>query len=151
MYVHIVEFQKWKDQLEATNMFSYVYKSKSNSTNGDITYYYCNRTKSSYKDKANGKRARAQKSQGFSKMSTSCISFIKAMNENGKLRVEWQQTHYGHQLELQHLRLHKTDKQLIAFKLIEGVPPRKFVQFLSLLNISHSQTNCYWLLMRTIH
>lgn len=61
------------------------------------------------------------KSQGCCKMKNSCTSELKVTMESNKITVEWQKVHYGHTLELQHVRLSKPDKQSIATKMVNGV------------------------------
>lgn len=70
---------------------------------------------------------RLQKSQGTCKINHSCTSGIKVTIENGKYHVEWQKTHYGHDFELKHIRLQKSDRNCIASKLISGVTPQRLV------------------------
>lgn len=67
------------------------------------------------------------KSQGSCKVDSSCTSQIKLIsnNNNSDLHIQWQKTHYGHSMDLQHIRLLKQDRQVIASKLINGVRPNK--------------------------
>lgn len=66
-------------------------------------------------------RQRLPKSQGSCKLGSACTSQFKLINNGGTLRAYFQKTHYGHSLDLQHLRISKADKGIIAAKLISGV------------------------------
>lgn len=45
--------------------------------------------------------------------------------KDGKVTVNFRKTHYGHVANLAHVRLPKHEKEKIAAKLINGVPPKK--------------------------
>lgn len=58
-----------------------------------------------------------------------CTSHIR-LSHNIKNNTEefichWQKSHYGHVVELQHIRLTQEEKQVVASKLISGVTPAK--------------------------
>ncbi|KAH1021709.1 hypothetical protein HUJ04_011193 [Dendroctonus ponderosae] len=66
-------------------------------------------------------RVRQLKSQASCKLDSACTSVLKLRHNEKKFYVHFQKTHYGHNLDLQHLRISKHDKGLIASKLIAGV------------------------------
>ncbi|KAJ8974595.1 hypothetical protein NQ317_017888, partial [Molorchus minor] len=128
MECHVMEnmndFENWKSNIETRNNCSYILKSRNASTIVEIVYYKCNRSKASYILKNSDERSRLLKSQGSCKISSSCTSEIKVIKENNKILVEWQKIHYGHKLDIQHIRLPKREKQNIATKIINGVAPQ---------------------------
>lgn len=66
---------------------------------------------------------RRTKSQGSAKINKSCTSQIKAKINKAKntVNVQYWKTHYGHDYDLQHIRLSKMEKANIAHKLSTGV------------------------------
>ncbi|KAJ8969759.1 hypothetical protein NQ314_001596 [Rhamnusium bicolor] len=60
------------------------------------------------------------------KLNKSCVIYIKLVKENGKEIVAvWQKTHYGHENEIQHIRLNRADRNAVASKLAAGVPKER--------------------------
>lgn len=69
---------------------------------------------------------RCCKAQGSCHINSSCTSQMKILCEkDGKVTVNFQKTHYGHVANLAHVRLPKHEKEKIAAKLVNGVPPKK--------------------------
>lgn len=68
-------------------------------------------------------RRRKLKSQGILKINNNCTSSITlTINKvEGNVQAIIYHTHYGHEAELVHLRIPKSDKQEIASKLLQGV------------------------------
>ncbi|CAH0560267.1 unnamed protein product [Brassicogethes aeneus] len=122
------EFKNWKNDIEKVNDCYYVLKSKAASTIGEVLYYNCNRSKTSYSTKDEAQMKRLQKCQGSCKMTHSCTSSIKVTSENGKYHIEWQKTHYGHDFEQKHIRLPKPERHCIASKLISGVTTQRILE-----------------------
>ncbi|KAJ8930774.1 hypothetical protein NQ314_016408 [Rhamnusium bicolor] len=92
---------------------------KTSASSGRQTFYYnCNRT---------GKNKVANKKLPKScKLNKSCVSYIKLVKENGKEIVAvWQKTHYGHENEIQHIRLSRADRNAVASKLAAVVPKER--------------------------
>ena len=81
-------------------------------------YYYCNRS-GFFAAKSSGKRH--MKSQGTSKLNTYCTASITATLDNGLIRAQICNTHYGHNTSLGHLRLSESDRSSIAGQLAQGV------------------------------
>lgn len=85
-----------------------------------MIYYNCNRTKTG--KQCLQERQRLLKSQGSCKMNSACTSQLRLLINHGKqFYVRFQKTHYGHNLDLKHLRISKEDKDIIASKLVAGV------------------------------
>ena len=86
-----------------------------------MCYYYCSR--SGY-FRSRGKSERHIKSQGSSKLNTYCTAAIKATTDRYTgfmVTVEICHTHYGHELQLGHLRLPESVRLAVAGKLRQGV------------------------------
>jgi hypothetical protein len=85
-----------------------------------IIYYYCNRS-GYYKDKRTGKRE--TKSQSTSKLDTYCTASIKIATDKQtkEVNAEICSTHYGHDIDLEHLRLPETVRLSVAAQLHQGV------------------------------
>lgn len=68
-------------------------------------------------------RQRAIKLTGSCKLNRSCTSEIKVVSNKSTLKVSatFLKSHYGHDSEIQHLRLPKTEKADIAQKLASGI------------------------------
>ncbi|KAJ8932511.1 hypothetical protein NQ314_014603 [Rhamnusium bicolor] len=64
---------------------------------------------------------RLLKSQASCKMGSCCTSQIKLVKKNDGLTIKWVKTHYGHTTDLQHIRIPKEDRQIVASKLVNGV------------------------------
>uniref|UniRef100_A0A1Y1M411 C2H2-type domain-containing protein n=2 Tax=Photinus pyralis TaxID=7054 RepID=A0A1Y1M411_PHOPY len=124
------EFQSWKTSIEKETKCSYIFKSKVNSAVGFTMYYNCNRsfTGKGPRDK-NKQYQRLLKSKGSCKMSSCCTSQIKLIKKGGNdILIQWQKTHYGHTLDLKHVRLSVQDREEVALKLISGVTSEKILE-----------------------
>lgn len=78
--------------------------------------------------KANEKGKRILKSQGSKKLNRYCTSQIIVDNyKSGKCEVKYHKTHYGHGIDIEHLKIPKSEKDIIASKLIMGVTKEKYV------------------------
>ncbi|XP_048526262.1 uncharacterized protein LOC125505788 isoform X2 [Dendroctonus ponderosae] len=104
-----LDFESWKSNIECFNKCSYVFKS--------------------HVLKSNDQRSRLLKSAGSCKMSSACTSEIKVMKENNKVVVQWQKVHYGHKVEIQHIRLPQREKQDVAPKIINGVVSQRILEY----------------------
>ncbi|CAH0546800.1 unnamed protein product [Brassicogethes aeneus] len=67
------------------------------------------------------KRQRSQKSQGSSKCDCTCQIAEKIENSSKKCYIQYTSTHYGHNNEIQHLRISKQCRKEVAQKLLIGV------------------------------
>ncbi|XP_072385507.1 uncharacterized protein [Diabrotica undecimpunctata] len=122
------KFIIWKRSMEETSCSFYVVSKYKQDKN--ITYFNCNRSKTSHDGKQvlNKQYKRNCKSQGLCHMDSLCTSQIKIVSANDKITVNFQKTHYGHEIELGKIRLPKQEREKIASKLLVGIPPKKIVQ-----------------------
>ncbi|KAG5882583.1 hypothetical protein JTB14_030132 [Gonioctena quinquepunctata] len=114
------DFETWLLKFSEENNVRYLRNEKNN-----ILYYSCNRS-GKYQDKGI-KRNRALKSQGSCKVGHMCTSQIVVKNDNGVYSVIFYGTHYGHNTEVQHVRITKDNRTKIAAKLADGVPLPKIL------------------------
>lgn len=125
------EFLEWKAQEEATeNCWFVLHTAPKKLANGEVrSHYYCNRSGVA-RPKA-GHSNRREKSQGTCKSGKVCLSFITATKEkttrsstpeNVTITVRYQKVHYGHKVEIQHLRMSDKERVTIAEDLERGVP-----------------------------
>lgn len=125
-----LEFESWKSKIEFDYKCRYVTSTThhNNNTGETITYYYCSRSKCG-KPPPNKGRRRRLKAQGSCKLDFCCPSQIKLIEEglgsDKVLTVIWKKTHYGHTMDLQHLRLQKVEREKVAKQLINGLTPTK--------------------------
>ncbi|KAJ8969217.1 hypothetical protein NQ317_015267 [Molorchus minor] len=104
-------------------------------SNNTATYYYnCNRSFMSRGNKTCVTSMKTQigkrltKSQGSSKLDFNCTSQIKVVHEqNNKISVTYYKTHYKHDKQIQHLRISKADRTIVANKLMSGVSISKII------------------------
>lgn len=91
-------------------------------------YYNCNRSGVHKKPPLEG-RKRALKTQGNCKINKSCTSQIVVTKniETDSYSVVFFKTHYGHALQLEHLRVPLEDRKNIAVKLAAGVSTTKLL------------------------
>ena len=118
----ISDFEEWKNSYEEKERCSFVLTlgAKRTFDINKVCYYYCNR--SGY-FRSKGKGEHHTKSQGSSKLNTYCTAAMKATTDSktGVVVVEFCEKHYGHEIELGHLRLPENVRLAIAGKLRQGV------------------------------
>ncbi|KAJ8912340.1 hypothetical protein NQ315_014707, partial [Exocentrus adspersus] len=71
--------------------------------------------------KKSPKTDRLSKCQGTNKINSACTSQIKVVISDNMCTAFYYKTHYGHDVELQHLRISSRDRATIAGKLASGV------------------------------
>ncbi|KAG8258518.1 hypothetical protein J6590_108402 [Homalodisca vitripennis] len=116
------EFLRWKDVFERQEKSRFVKKSGSRVREEGIrvAYYYCSRSGSFV---SHGLGIKNSKKKGTSKTNHHCTASITCVElPGGKIEVKICSTHYGHDTDLQHLRLTQTEKYQIAEQLCKGVP-----------------------------
>ncbi|CAH3198945.1 unnamed protein product [Porites evermanni] len=120
---NVKEFESWKAEVEENEGCSFVKVTGSKkhlSTGQKVEYFQCNRG-GSYRPRRSGKRR--QKSQGSCKIEKNCTSsMLLKYEDDGTITVDVCYTHYGHEIELQHVWLSKTKRQELAAKMQQGVP-----------------------------
>lgn len=117
-----LDFLRWKDEFERQEKCRFVKKSGSRLREEGIRvgYYYCSRS-GNYVSHSKG--VKSIKKIGTSKMNNHCTASITCVElKNGKLEVKACSTHYGHEADLQHLRLTQSQKFMIAEQLCQGMP-----------------------------
>ncbi|XP_025410571.1 uncharacterized protein LOC112683653 isoform X1 [Sipha flava] len=115
------EFICWKENYETETRSCFYHRKTETRSGRRVEYWYCNRS-GIYQSASQGRR-RKLKSQGILKINNNCTSSITlTINEiEGTVQAIIYHTHYGHEAELVHLRIPKSDKQEIASKLLQGV------------------------------
>lgn len=107
----------WKSNIEEETASSYknLRGNYKNEKGEKIYRYVCHRS-GDFKSKSTGERKR--KSQNSSKMGFYCTSFITAVDTGEKISVTIGKEHYGHDTEIEHLRISQEDRTSIACKCI---------------------------------
>uniref|UniRef100_A0A1B6LVA4 SWIM-type domain-containing protein n=1 Tax=Graphocephala atropunctata TaxID=36148 RepID=A0A1B6LVA4_9HEMI len=116
------DFLRWKDEFERQEKSRFVKKSGSRVREEGIrvAYYYCSRSGTFVSHSTGIKNS---KKKGTSKTNHHCTASITCVEmPDGKVEVKICSTHYGHETDLQHLRLTLTEKYKIAEQLCKGVP-----------------------------
>lgn len=113
---------RWKENYEKETRSCFYHRKTENRSGRKVEYWYCNRS-GIYQSTSQGDRKRKLKSQGILKINNNCTSSITlTINiKEGTVQAIIYHTHYGHEAELKHLRIPKSDKQEIASKLLQGV------------------------------
>jgi len=116
-----LDFLHWKENYETETRSCFYHRKTETRNLRRVEYWYCNR--SGIYQNASQVRRRKLKSQGILKINNNCTSSITVtINKNeGTVQAIIHHTHYGHEAELVHLRIPKSDKQEIASKLLQGV------------------------------
>ncbi|KAJ8921273.1 hypothetical protein NQ315_013745 [Exocentrus adspersus] len=127
IFVNEEDFKNWKLKIETTEKCNYVIiRGIQRLSCGDVkTYYVCNRSGFYHKKY----KQKATKYHGTCKINSSCISQMNVtMLANGTIKVERQKMHYGHSISIQHLRISKEDRNIIANKLIQGESKKSILE-----------------------
>ena len=127
--IHI-EFTQWKSALEESQNSLYCKTTGSKEKHDDtskISYYNCNRS-GKYIAKGTGKRR--LKSQGSSKIGAHCTSTIQLIenSDTGLYQVNFCKTHYGHEMQLGHIRISNEEKRIIASKRKMGIEKERILK-----------------------
>lgn len=119
--IYFSDFLCWKENYEAETRSCFYHRKTETRSGRRVEYWYCNRS-GIYQSVSQGRR-RKLKSQGILKINNNCTSSITlTINEiESTVQAVIYHTHYGHEAELVHLRIPKSDKQEIASKLLQGV------------------------------
>ncbi|XP_077514102.1 uncharacterized protein LOC144124979 [Amblyomma americanum] len=118
------DFMRWKESEEQREKVSFVANSGSkpyyNKRRGQC--FVCHRS-GMYVPRGTGKRR--LKSQGSCKINAHCMATMTTIEdlETGVVKVVYQKRHYGHDIDLGHLRLNRVEKQAIATQLAQGTSP----------------------------
>ena len=120
-------FEEWKCDLEETTKCSYIKQSGVASTQLEeqVQFYKCNRS-GKFKTARVGRRR--SKSSGSCKTEMNCTSFLRAsLLDDGSVKVTLCRTHYGHKIEMEHIRFNKRQRNEVAAKLAQGISRDKIL------------------------
>ncbi|XP_072377992.1 uncharacterized protein [Diabrotica undecimpunctata] len=122
-------FTQWLLEVQTLNKVQYVKSTGKRTVNKfEKQYYECRRSHRNRKEKHDlkMKRKRQLKSQGSCKLEKSCVSqiILKRNEESDECFITYYKSHYLHGEDIQHLQITKEDKDIIASKLILGVPAK---------------------------
>ncbi|CAN7988836.1 unnamed protein product [Ixodes hexagonus] len=123
------EFLAWKDEEEYREKVHFVAPCSHKVLYGGRLkrYYLCHRS-GVYVGRGSGKRK--LKSQGSCKVGTHCMATMVTieMPDTGSVSVVYQKQHYGHDIDLGHVRLSKAERQVVTNQLLQGIPPSDILQ-----------------------
>ncbi|XP_050045139.1 uncharacterized protein [Dermacentor andersoni] len=117
------DFFRWKQNEEKREKVCFVASSSGKPMYGGRIkrWYVCHRS-GIYIPRGKGRRR--LKSQGSCKINAHCMATITTIQDTqtGVVSIVYQKQHYGHDIDLGHLRLNKEEKQVIAQQLAQGLP-----------------------------
>ena len=117
-FPNLHSFMQWKEEMELKSSSLFVlHSSPKQRVDYTCYYYYCNRT-GQYNSK--GKSKRNLKIQGTSKIGCHCTAYKSTEYLSGEVFAEIC-NHHTHPIELGHLKLSDSVRQMIAAKLSDGV------------------------------
>lgn len=122
----VSDFEIWKSDLESDNNVQYVKDTGAHLSKNKMNFFYyyrCNRT-GKYRNHTNQQgRRRKLKSQGTDKINNHCTSSItvqEPLNKELDIKVTYCVTHYGHNIDLKHIRLSNAERNYIVERLKQG-------------------------------
>ncbi|XP_072392298.1 uncharacterized protein [Diabrotica undecimpunctata] len=117
------EFTAWLKLEEEENNVRYEKSEgiKRSGTENQKIYFNCSRSGKERREES--AYTRTQKCQGSCKLNRNCTSqiIITLVIETGFCSMSYFKTHYGHEEDMQHMRLSKLKRESVASKLIAGV------------------------------
>lgn len=117
------DFFHWKQNEESREKVCFIASSSGKTLYGGRIkrWYVCHRS-GNYIPKGKGRRR--LKSQGSCKINAHCMATMTTIQDTqtGVVSLVYQKHHYGHDIDLGHLRLNKEEKQVIAQQLAQGLP-----------------------------
>ncbi|XP_049813901.1 uncharacterized protein LOC126260609 [Schistocerca nitens] len=115
-----MDFLKWKSKEEKLARCSFVMHGGAKHVKGATKITYVCHRSGIFISRSKGKRL--LKSQGSNKMGGHCTSAIEVSQEKtGKCTCVYFKTHFGHELNIGFLHLSKSEREIIAGKIAEGV------------------------------
>ncbi len=113
---------EWKNAVENWLQLTYIRRGGQRRRRGmDLIYFYCNR--SGFYDGRHDSGKRRKSGKGSSKLGFYCTATMTArLFKNGSVSVETCVDHYGHSIQLAHVRIPKLERQRLAGKIRQGVP-----------------------------
>lgn len=113
-----LDFYSWKSKFEEeTSSFYKVLRGNYTNEKGEKVYRYICHRSGEFKTESNGKRM--LKSQKSSKIGFYCTAFITAIDTGEKIIATFGKEHYGHNVDVEHLRISQEDREWIAGNFIK--------------------------------
>lgn len=116
------DFREWMDLVSRANRTQFAARASDTQARATVHRYVCHRSGlSNLKTTA---RRRRIKSQGSCKMGGWCTAYLNAREclLTGAVRVNGCLTHYGHEMDVVHLRISAADRRAILAEIRRGVP-----------------------------
>lgn len=116
------DFREWMDLVSRANRTQFAARASDTQARATVHRYVCHRSGlSNLKTTA---RRRRIKSQGSCKMGGWCTAYLNAREclLTGAVRVNGCLTHYGHDMDVVHLRISAADRRAILAEIRRGVP-----------------------------
>lgn len=116
------DFREWMDLVSRANRTQFAARASDTQARATVHRYVCHRSGlSNLKTTA---RRRRIKSQGSCKMGSWCTAYLNAREclLTGAVRVNGCLTHYGHDMDVVHLRISAADRRAILAEIRRGVP-----------------------------
>ncbi|KAF2350739.1 Endonuclease/exonuclease/phosphatase [Trinorchestia longiramus] len=124
-----IELLSWKEDYEM--QANCQYRLTSSKAKGNCRYYNCSRS-GYYVRKEETEFSRRTKLKGTSKLNGHCVAGLIVRNmEDGKRHVMHTKTHYGHNLEKNHLRLSPSQRNFIRVLVESGLSVDEIVEKVS--------------------
>lgn len=118
----MADFREWVDLVSRANRTQFAARASDTQARATVHRYVCHRSGlSNLKTTA---RQRRVKSQGSCKMGGWCTAYLNAREclLTGTVRVNGCLTHYGHDMDVAHLRISAADRRAILAEIRSGVP-----------------------------
>lgn len=118
----MADFREWMDLVSRANRTQFAARASDTQARATVHRYVCHRSGlSNLKTTA---RQRRVKSQGSCKMGGWCTAYLNAREclLTGAVRVNGCLTHYGHDMDVAHLRISAADRRAILAEIRRGVP-----------------------------
>ncbi|KAL1487943.1 hypothetical protein ABEB36_015326 [Hypothenemus hampei] len=118
------EFNEWKKSVESNSNSKFVIENNENYKEKKITSYVCHRSGNYIPE---GKHLRHLKIGGSNKINGYCPAGIKKIEylvneKEKKIEVLYNETHVGHQNEIESLTLTKEERQILATEIASKIP-----------------------------
>jgi hypothetical protein len=78
---------------------------------------------------------------GSVKMNGYCTCYLKVKNENGNYIVTYVNQHYGHEIEIEKLRMDAVDNQQITCRATDGISDRNILKEIRSNTSTKSKSN----------
>lgn len=109
-------FEEWRSGMEYKTQYKFIEKKNENFKGHTMIIIYEGHRSRKYITRGEG--SRTLKTQGSCKINAFCLAVIKVSKfVDGKCRVDFCETHVGHEAELRHLNLTKFERKELASKI----------------------------------